>query len=311
MNRRSFLQVTAAGASWLTQASSYAQAQARRINRQRISAISDEVAESPEEAIAFAHHFGLRWLELRDTPGLKGEKKPYFFMEPEEAKRHAEAFRAGGIKISFLNTNLLKKGLPGTKLASGKPLPEASGSEYDGHMDNLEKCIRAAHIFGCPYMRVFSFLRVEQPSSVEDRIANVLGEMGEKAQKEGLLLLLENEPSCNVGSSAELAAMLKKVPEKVLGCNWDGRNALTAHEIPYPDGYKMLPTGRIKNVQIKGKDMLDEAQPLDWAAIFAALDRDGYRGQIGLETHYFDGTNLERAHEAMAKIVKLADAERS
>jgi hypothetical protein len=38
------------------------------------------------------------------------------------------------------------------------------------------------------------------------------------------------------------------------------------------------------------------------------MDEDGYKGQIGLETHYFDGTKLERSHLAMDKIIKLADA---
>lgn len=309
MNRRNFLSSSVCASALL--AASRLPAQSKRIDRRRISAISDEVAQSPEEAIAFAHHFGLRWLELRDTPGMKGEKKPYFFMEPEEAKKQAALFREGEIKISFLNTNLLKKGLPGTTLEKGKALPAASQSEYDERFSNLEKCVRAAHAFECPYMRVFTFLRVEEPASVADRVANVIGEMGEKAQKEGVLLLVENEPSCNVGNSAELAQFLGKIPEKTAGCNWDARNALTMHEVPFPDGYKLLPIKRLRNAQIKGHDMLDAEHPLDWGAIFAALDRDGYQGQIGLETHYFDGTNLERAHEAMAKIVKLADASRT
>lgn len=310
MDRRRFLQssLSASGALWTA---ARLGAQARSINRTRISAISDEVAQSPEEAIAFAHHFGLKWLELRDTPGMKGEKKPYFFMEPDEAKKHAAMYREGGLRISFINTNLLKKGLPGTTLANGKPLPSASQSEYDERFANLERCIRAAHIFQCTYLRVFSFLRVDKPDAVADRVANVVGEMGEKASREGVLLLAENEPSCNVGGSAELAQLLGKVPEKNLGCNWDARNALSMNEVPYPDGYKMLPIKRVRNAQIKGKDMLDPEKPIDWAPIFAALDRDGFAGQIGLETHYFDGTNLERAHEAMAKIVALADAGRS
>jgi sugar phosphate isomerase/epimerase len=182
--------------------------------------------------------------------------------------------------------------------------------EYDHRFDNLAKCIRAAQAFDCKYLRIFTFLRVENPEQVTDRVANIVGEMAERARKEGVLLLAENEPSCNVGNSAELAAFLAKVPENILGCNWDARNALSMHENPFPDGYRLLPKKRLRNVQIKGHDILDADQPIDWTPIFAALDKDGYIGQIGLETHYFDGTKLERSHLAMDKIIKLADANR-
>jgi sugar phosphate isomerase/epimerase len=66
----------------------------------------------------------------------------------------------------------------------------------------------------------------------------------------------------------------------------------------------------MKNAQIKGHDILDLEKPLDWAPIFAAMDEDGYTGRIGLETHYFDGTKLERSHLAMDKILKLAGTPR-
>lgn len=288
-----------------------AQSAKSRIDRSRISAISDEIAMSPEESVAFARHFGLQWLELRDVPALPGQGKPYFFLPEDELQWHAKLFRDGGIKISFINTNLLKKGLPGTVLASGKPLTELAQNEYENRFDNLAKCIKSAHAFNCPYLRVFTFLRVEHPGEVYDRVANVIGELAEKARAEGVLLVVENEPACNVGNCAELARFLPKVPERLLGFNWDARNALSTHEIPFPDGYRLLPKNRMRNAQIKGHDMLDPAQPIDWAPIFAAMDEDGYRGQIGLETHYFDGTKLERSHLAMDKIVKLADAHRA
>ena len=271
---------------------------------------------SPEESVAFAHHFGLQWLELRDVPGLPGGQKPYFFLPEPELREQAKLFRDGGIRISFINTNLLKKGLPGTKLISKKPqTPETlaraaavAQEEYDQRFANLAKCIQSAHAFECPYLRVFSFLRAEHPEALYDRIANIIGEMAHKAQQEGVLLLIENEPACNVGNCRDLAAFLPKVPEKLLGFNWDPRNALSTHETPFPDGYRLLPKSRMRNAQIKGHDMLDPDLPLDWAPIFAAMDADGFAGQIGLETHYFDGTKLERSHLAMDKIVKLADA---
>ena len=85
-----------------------------KIDHSRISAITDEIARSPEAAIAFAQQYGLKNLELRDVPGKRGSN--YFIaIEDSELKAAAKQFADAGIKISFLNANLLKFGLPGTE----------------------------------------------------------------------------------------------------------------------------------------------------------------------------------------------------
>jgi sugar phosphate isomerase/epimerase len=317
MKRRSFLTAAAAGA--LAARSSFSKSAPARISPARISAITDEIAMSPEEAIAFAHHFGLEWLELRNVPALPREGKPYFFLPEEELKPAAKAFHDNGIKISFLNTNLCKNALPDVQPTSWlkhdaawrAERAERAKKEYDERFERLDKCLRAAEAFKCPYIRIFAFLRVDQPSAVYERVANILGEMGERTRKRGFLLLVENEPSCNVGNSAELTEFLKLIPENVMGFNWDARNSLSLNEVPFPDGYNKLPKHRMKNAQIKGHDILDPDKPIDWAPIFAAMDKDGFEGKIGLETHYFDGTRIERSHLAMDKILKIATAPRT
>ena len=123
-----------------------------RIGRSRLSAISDEIAATPAEALAFAKKYGLEWLELRNVPGAK---TPYFFMSEAELKPVAKEFSDHGIKISFLNTNLLKFGLPGTEPlrknetaeARAKRLPREQ-AQFDRRMDDLQKCIRAAQVLG-------------------------------------------------------------------------------------------------------------------------------------------------------------------
>src|SRR5438876_6314245 len=41
------------------------------LGRARFSFITDEAAASPADAIAFAHKYGLQYVELRDVPGAK------------------------------------------------------------------------------------------------------------------------------------------------------------------------------------------------------------------------------------------------
>ena len=288
-------------------------AKPNKIGRSRLSAITDEIAKTPADAIAFAKQYGLQWLELRDVPGTKSV---YTALSANELNPAAKEFQDAGIKISFLNSPMLKFGLPGTEPKRSRPeAPEArtkriasEQKRFANRMDELDTAIRAAHILGATKVRIFAFMRVEEPEKLYPRIADVIGEMTKVAEKEKIQLLLENEASCNVGTSAELATFLKLVPSKAFGLNWDPLNAVSLKESVFPEGYSLLPKKRIWNVQIKGRSILDYPQKMDWAAIFQALEKDGYQGQVGLETHIFGEEQVQRSHESMQAMLKLVGA---
>ena len=71
-----------------------------------------------------------------------------------------------------------------------------------------------------------------------------------------------------------------------------------------PEGYAALPKKKIRNVQIKGKSILGP-QLLDWTGIFNALEKDGYTGKVGLETHIFGDGQIQASHDSMKAILKL------
>jgi sugar phosphate isomerase/epimerase len=102
--------------------------------------------------------------------------------------------------------------------------------------------------------------------------------------------------------------------------NWDPGNAAASGEIPYPDGYKLLPKDRIghchcKDVVKKGKKY-DWAPMggglIDWAGQFRALKSDGYRSAVSLETHWNGGGSPEESSRkswaGMKKLLQQADA---
>jgi sugar phosphate isomerase/epimerase len=282
------------------------------IGRSRISAITDEIANSPAEAVEFARRYGLEWVELRRVPG---SEQFYAGLDEPALRAASRQFAANGLRVSFLNTALLKFGLPGSRLArerketaEARAWREANEARLlERRMDDLRQAIAAAHILGVSKVRVFTFLRVTEPRALFPRLVETLGPMAHVAEKEGVQLLIENEGSCNVASCAEMAELLKKLPSKALGINWDPLNATTQQEKPFPDGYKLLPRKRIGNVQVKGKSVIDGPQRLDWAAILNALAKDGYRGQVGLETHFFDGTRIQASHRAIQEILRIVE----
>ncbi|HNY40819.1 MAG TPA: sugar phosphate isomerase/epimerase family protein [Bryobacteraceae bacterium] len=302
MNRRSFLAASAAAMAPLQAAN--------KINWSRISVLTDEVAKTPEEALAFCRQYDLKWVELRGVPG---QRKSYFTLEGEDLKAAAKQFKDARLGISFLNTGMLKFDLPGTVPArkrnesdEQKAARAASmKAQFDRRLETLRQAITAAHAFDVDIVRIFTFSRVEDPDALLPRIAEILGEMVAIAEKEGVRLLVENEGSCNVATSAELAKICSLISSKSFGINWDPVNELPHKAVPFPDGYKLLPKRRIINVQMKARALVVGPDFLDWKGILGALEADGYRGKVGLETHVFDGTLIEKAHLCMAKIKEL------
>jgi sugar phosphate isomerase/epimerase len=303
MNRRNFLAASVAAAAVPLSA-------ATKIDWSRISVLTDEVAKSPEEAIEFCRHYALKWVELRGVPG---QRRSYFTLQGAELAAAAKSFKDAGLKVSFLNTGMLKFDLPGTVPARRRNETEdqkaaraaAAQAQFDRRMETLRQAITAAHAFDIDMVRVFTFSRVAEPEAVMPRIAEILGEMVEAAGKEGIKLLVENEASCNVGTSAESVSICGLVKSRHFGINWDPVNELPLKAVPYPDGFRKLPMDRLLNVQMKARALVVGPDFLDWKGIFGALDAAGYRGQVGLETHVFDGTLIEKAHMCMAKIREM------
>ena len=280
-----------------------------KLDKSRISAITDEIGLSTEEAIAFAHHYGLTNVEIRNIPG----KKEYFTLTEAEIKADADLFAKEGLKVSFVNTSLLKFTWPGMEPARRRQeTPEArerrlaaEKARFERRADDAMKALRCAQIMGCDKVRVFAGTRVEDPKSVFQQVADELGELSKVAEREKVYLLLENEGSQNVATSQELADIMKMIPSKWVGYNWDPHNAY-GRETSYPDGYAALPKERMLNLQVKGKGVMpDSKEKEDWKAIMTALGNDNYQGKIGLETHLFDGTLITAAHKSMDEILRI------
>jgi sugar phosphate isomerase/epimerase len=281
-------------------------------DKSRISAITDEIGNTTDESIAFAHQYGLQFIEIRDRRAQ--QRKEYFTLPEADIKADALRFIKEGLKVSFINTSLMKFTWPGTEPArTRQETPEArekrlatEKARWENRVEDVKKAIHCAHIMGCDKVRIFAGTRVADPKAMYSRIAETIGsELAAVAEKEKVYLLLENEGSQNIATAQELADILKLMPSKWVGFNWDPHNAY-GKEVTFPDAYNSLPKKRLMNVQVKGKGVMPSSpEKEDWKAIMQALDKDGYKGKIGLETHIFDGTLIAAAHTSMEEIMRL------
>jgi sugar phosphate isomerase/epimerase len=293
MDRRAFL-----GAGL---ASIELRAAARKIDWPRLSVLTDEVAKSEADAIAFCKQYDLKWVELRAVPGVRGS---YYALEGEALATAARQFKDAKLGVSFLNTGMLKFDLPGTvPVRRRNETPEQRAAREKTMQERFDR--RMDELRNVRDIRVFTFTRVEDPAAIMPRIAEILAEMTAVAEKADVRLLVENEGSCNVAVCSELVEICKLIPSKAFGINWDPVNELGHKAVPFPDGYNSLPKARIGNVQMKARALVVGPDFLDWRGIFDALAKDGYPGKVGLETHVFDGTLIEKAHLCMQKLKEL------
>src|SRR5437868_4846099 len=141
-----------------------------KFDRARISAISDEIGRSPQASIDFAKQYDLQFLELRNVPG----GKEYSFLPEDEVKQAAADFERNGIRISFMNSSLLKFAWPGTEPVRRRPETEQArakrlqteAARFERRMDDLRTAIRNCHILGVDLLRVFTGSRVEEPEKL-------------------------------------------------------------------------------------------------------------------------------------------------
>ena len=146
---------------------------------------------------------------------------------------------------------------------------------------------------------MFSYWRTTEPEQCYPQLREALLALADQAAARGVIIGLENEHACNVGTGAEAARFLSTIDHPALQLIWDPANASILGETPFPDGYEPLPANRIGHVHAKDCFVKDHKpvwgavgeMGIDWRGQIDALRRDGYRGWISLETHWTGPNN--------------------
>lgn len=260
----------------------------------RISVINDEISDDFDHACSVAaHDFGLQWIELRGM-----WKKNLTELGASQIADAQKILAKYNLRVTDIASPLFKVDWPGAPLSRQSERRDQFGAHDDFKKQDalLDHCIDLAKTFGTDRIRCFDFWRLDDVKPYREAINEKLREAGRRCAKANLILLLENEMSCNTATGVEAADTLGAIPERNFMLNWDPGNAATFPDSrPFPDGYDLLPKNRIghchaKNVVRKSGGKWEWAPVgtgvVDWAGQLAALKRDGYRYAVSLETHW-------------------------
>jgi sugar phosphate isomerase/epimerase len=278
----------------------------------KLGIISDELTTNLDEALDFISSYHLHWCELREIWGKNLMNSPQVDLD-----RAKQLLARHEVQLSDIASPIFKWNLPDlpAKASEKRDTFNANFTEEDADA-LLLKSFDLARFFGTRKVRVFSYWRVANPEQAYPYVRDRLAKAASLAAKHDIVLVLENEHSCNVGTGRELGRILKDVNSPHLRGVWDPGNATMLGETPYPDGYEAV-KGLFPHMHIKDSRRNAQTGKLDWAPVgggtidfkgqFEALHRDKYDGTMSLETHYrrADGNKVESTRESLEGLLKV------
>ena len=274
--------------------------------------ITDELTGDLDQALTFISGYKLRWCELREM-----WDKNLMNSTEEELERARKLLAQHSITVSDIASPIFKWNLPGMPAKPNEQRDTFKGNFVESDADPLlEKSFHLARFFGTHKVRIFSYWRVEDPNKAYPQVRDRLAKAAQLAAKNDIVLVLENEYACNVGTGKELGRLLKEVNSPNLRGVWDPGNAVMLNEVPYPDGYLAV-KGLFPHMHIKDARRNAQTGKIEWVPVgggsidfkgqFQALRKDKYRGTMSLETHYkrADGNKVESTRESLEGLLKV------
>ncbi|MDB5324162.1 MAG: xylose isomerase-like barrel protein [Phycisphaerales bacterium] len=268
----------------------------------RLGILTDEVSANFDEALDWVAAQGLKHVEVRVVDG-----KNVVTLNDEQVGNVLRRVKSRGLFVSAIASPLFKCALdPARPVASGDRFGQQE-EDVEAHFAKLERVIAIAQLLEARRIRIFSFWRESDPGRYHDDIVRHLKRAADVATRAGVLLLVENEPSCNGGFAGEVAQIVRGVDSSAVKALWDPGNEAYGGREAFPAGYghlkDVLAHVHLKDAYI-GHDGKPRCVPLGsgsvpWIAHFRALAADGYDGLFTIETHFIPDDGTQRTGSRM------------
>jgi sugar phosphate isomerase/epimerase len=275
----------------------------------RVAVITDEITQDFDKACFVAsHEFGMQWVEVREL-----WNKNLMNLTSTEIAKAQGVLKKYQLRVTDIASPLFKVDWPGAPTSKFSPKRDQFNADFgfDQQPQVLEKCVEVAKAFQADRVRGFDFWRLEDQAPYRKAINARLAEAAKQLAKHNIIFVLENEHTCNTSTGAEAVKVLAAMPLANFMLNWDPGNAAAAGEIPYPNGYDLLPKHRIGHCHCKDAAKKPDGTGYEWMPVgkgtinwvgqFQALRQSGYTLGVSLETHWRGaGTPEESSRESWA-----------
>ena len=172
----------------------------------RIAAITDEFSpDDLDAALDGMAAVGMTGAELRVVGG-----RNMIDLSNEEVDGVRAAVEARGMEVVSLASPLLKCVLPDSPPLDSRVQHDVFGSPhtFEDQPRLTRRAFEIAERLGARIIRVFSYWRTTEPEQCYPQLREALLALADEAAARGVVIGLENEHACNVGTGAEAARFL-------------------------------------------------------------------------------------------------------
>jgi sugar phosphate isomerase/epimerase len=242
-----------------------------------LSGFVDEISPDFAEQCRVASGLGLAYVELRTAWDVN-----LLDLSPEQLTTMTGMLADHGLQVSSI-------GSPIGKIFVDEP--------FEPHLERMRHAAHVAHVFGAPYIRIFSFfLRPgSDPAEHREEVIDRMRALARVAEEADLVLLHENEKEIYGDVPARCLDIVRSVGSPHLRLAWDPANFVQVGIKPYTDGYAVL-RPHVEYIQIKDARAADGTVVTagngdgEVAETLRALRHDGFDGFFSLEPHLHLGT---------------------
>lgn len=174
------------------------------VSRLALAVIGDEIGPSLPEMISFCAEHGVKRLDMRTVDG-----RNLLAMTLAEVAAIADTLKSAGLEVPTFVSPLLKWPAPNKTSSNGRVDFAFDPAQCPGQ-DVLAHAFDIANTLGASHIRAFSHLRYPgfAPRDLHDTVERLTA----MARERNVTIELENEPVCNLGSTAELARFFEALP---------------------------------------------------------------------------------------------------
>jgi sugar phosphate isomerase/epimerase len=282
-------------------------------NMYKLAVFTDDINQDLDQALDVVDELGLEWVEIRSSWG-----KNLLFQNDEELEKTISTIHDRGLRVASVSAPIFKSHLPGHSGAETGNL--FHGEALDAPKQQMELIRRSGYIarkLNTKLVRCFSFWRLgDDPTPYWDDMLPLYQMAVEIASEEDIILVMENDFECNLGSGELATKMIAEVDSPNLRLLWDCGNAIFVGEEAYPYGYE-ISKPFIGHVHFKDA-VVDEGTGIprwvevgtgqvDMVGQLRALKDDGYDGVVSMENHWMPegGTPEDGVRRSFAGLKRL------
>jgi sugar phosphate isomerase/epimerase len=278
-----------------------------------LAIFTDDISQDLEHSLDVAAEYNLNWVEIRSAWG-----KNLVFQSDEDIQKVVNTIHNRGFRVPSVSAPVFKSHLPGHDGGkAGNMFHGESADSLEQQITIIRRSAQIARLFGTNRIRCFSFWQIgDNPIPLWDDMLFMFNKAVKIAEEENIILVMENDFECNLGSGELAAKMMAEVDSPHLRILWDCGNSKFVGESPYPEGYEFAKPW-IGHVHVKDAVIDPGTKKPRWVALgtgeidmlgqLQALKDDGYNDVISLENHYTPagGSPEDGVRESLENLLKL------